>query len=132
MNAVIAQELQVSADSIKEVREWAQVYLVIFHKGLGLSPRFVSKKAIMKPSNITPEMAEAKINNFFYRWDSEGLLSATLWKVRNQTRIYSSVNNTSRHLQKRGYITFKNNQIDYSNVTGFGNHREAIKQIVEG
>lgn len=47
MKAQIATALQVSENQIKEVRAFAHVFLVIFEKGHGLRPRFVSKKQFL-------------------------------------------------------------------------------------
>lgn len=53
---------------ISEVREFQNCYLVIFVKGLGLRPRFVSKKDILKPvvmseaiKMLTPKSTTAKL-----------------------------------------------------------------------
>lgn len=130
MKAQIAAHLKVSEQSIKEIREWAKVYLVIFHRGLGLRPRFVSKKAVRRlPS---PREAVARINEAHYQWDCDGKLSAKLWQVPGKCRIYLSVDGTSRHLQKRGYISVNGDRFDFSQVGGFGHHAEVIKELIYG
>jgi hypothetical protein len=57
MNALqtiqIARHLNVSETAIKSISEWNNCYLVVFNKGLGLRPRFVSKTAVLKPINWT-------------------------------------------------------------------------------
>jgi hypothetical protein len=57
-----------NVNSIKEIREFANSYLVIFVKGIGLRPRFVSKKGIYKQIEmsdavkmLTPKSTTAKL-----------------------------------------------------------------------
>lgn len=52
MNNQIAQYLKINSVLIVEIREFAFVYLVIFRKGYGLRPRFVSKRAVNTPVTL--------------------------------------------------------------------------------
>jgi|GEM_PF-6164447 len=59
----IAQHLEVSETAIKTVSEWNNCYLVVFHKGLGLRPRFVSKTVVLKQVKWT-ESHKLLINKY--------------------------------------------------------------------
>lgn len=83
MKAQIATVLQVSENQIKEVRAFAHVFLVIFEKGHGLRPRFVSQKLVLfnamkRPTALDRLLSEKHPKQWYQTFKVEKELQAEL------------------------------------------------------
>jgi len=116
MNTAVAQHLNVAAEAILEVQEWARV-LWVRVKGIGA--RFVSKKVVemnveMIPIEApreedygsfrdfenalvewrTPVVVEEVENQYQILWHKDGVVSATVWCWSTHSKGYWAVANT--------------------------------------